>query len=398
MDRERLTELLRDPTQIAPEDLGDLRSMTERFPWFSGAHLLLAVGEHAQGDVLSNDPVRTPAAYLPSRAVLFDLTQAEAAPARPAMHVVKDIQPEPLSAPPSAAPPATPEAPPPASGASPPLVEEARPMLPEIFPEQSNATSLGSKVRSPVVEGPVHVAEEIRPLLPDGTPQSSDEFAPLPPALPTPASPAGADPLDSQIREAIMASGYDLGQFPSSPSEEPLEPLTVPPVTNAPAAPLPPPVAPEAPLAQPIQPVGRITKESRLRFTDWLTASDDTPEPLIARARIASAEAVSAPVPGPITPLASEALPDPKELIDRFIQQATPAAASVKAEFFTPQQAAKRSLQDEGLVSETLAKIYEQQGDIAKAKAAYARLAIIHPGKSVYFAALSKALEGRSNK
>ncbi|MEO8733259.1 MAG: hypothetical protein ABI373_02905, partial [Flavobacteriales bacterium] len=133
MDRERLTELLQDPAQVAVEDLGDLRSMTERFPWFSGAHLLLAVGEHAQGDVLSNDPVRTPEAYLPSRAVLFDLTQAEASPAPPPMHVVKEIQPElPLPVSQHAATPAAVEASPTVIERPPFVAEETKPILPDV--------------------------------------------------------------------------------------------------------------------------------------------------------------------------------------------------------------------------------------------------------------------------
>jgi len=396
MDRERLTELLQDPAQVAAGDLGDLRSMTDRFPWFSGAHLLLAVGEHAQGDVLSNDPVRTPAAYLPSRAVLFDLTQAEATPVPPPMHVVKDIQREtPAFA-------AMPETPPAVVAAQPAIAEETRSILPHVpfageVPaasalEELSAPPVHAEVPPAVTEGQVPIAEEMRPILQDSAIAIAEDIAS--PSAPT-VIPTGLDPLESQMREAIMASGYDLSRIPPPP-EEPKVELAAPQLVIE-AVPT---LALHAVTTAPVRPATRITKESRLRFTDWLTTSDEvSPEPTVAAVpSVSEVEAPAVPVPSSIIPLASEALPDPKEIIERFIQQANPTAAPVKAEFFTPQQAAKRSLQDDGLVSETLAKIYEQQGDIAKAKAAYARLAIIHPEKSVYFAALSKALEARSNK
>jgi tetratricopeptide (TPR) repeat protein len=94
---------------------------------------------------------------------------------------------------------------------------------------------------------------------------------------------------------------------------------------------------------------------------------------------------------------ASEALPSPEEIMDRFIQHESPAPIKAKAEFFSPQQAAKKSLLDAGLVSETLGRIYEKQGNFAKAKEVYEQLAQLDPRKSVYFAALSKALQGRMN-
>jgi hypothetical protein len=81
-----------------------------------------------------------------------------------------------------------------------------------------------------------------------------------------------------------------------------------------------------------------------------------------------------------------------------FIQQETPLPAP-KTAFFTPQQAAKRSLDDSaGLVTETLARIYAKQGNVAKAKAAYEKLALKYPDKSAYFAALSQALDAQQYK
>src|SRR5690349_15662731 len=75
MDREHLTRLVEDPTRVQRDDIADLKAMTERYPWFSGAHLLLAVGEHAAGDVLFDEQLRVAAAHLPSRAVLFDRSE-----------------------------------------------------------------------------------------------------------------------------------------------------------------------------------------------------------------------------------------------------------------------------------------------------------------------------------
>ncbi len=80
-------------------------------------------------------------------------------------------------------------------------------------------------------------------------------------------------------------------------------------------------------------------------------------------------------------------------LIDRFIQN-EPKIERKKASFFSPVNMGKMSIVDnEEIVSETLATIYAKQGDIEKAKKAYRQLALKFPEKSIYFAGLIKKLE-----
>jgi hypothetical protein len=159
-------------------------------------------------------------------------------------------------------------------------------------------------------------------------------------------------------------------------------PMTVPEVLPAAASPAPRPV---------------VARSSRLRFTDWLSQAASEPEAPGTGSEITTLptktvepSALTEAKP-PVAPAVS------RDLIDRFIEQESPAPAK-KTAFFTPQQAAKRSLDDTaGLVTETLARIYEKQGNLPKAIDAYRKLAVKYPEKSAYFAALSRSLEEQLN-
>ena len=84
-------------------------------------------------------------------------------------------------------------------------------------------------------------------------------------------------------------------------------------------------------------------------------------------------------------------------LIDRFIET-SPKIIPSKAEFYSPANQAKKSItEDEDLVSETLAKIYNQQGNILKARSSYQKLSLLFPEKLAYFAALISELDKAIN-
>jgi hypothetical protein len=69
-----------------------------------------------------------------------------------------------------------------------------------------------------------------------------------------------------------------------------------------------------------------------------------------------------------------------------------------KKEFFSPIKKAKESLSEETLpVSETLAKIYQAQGNISKAIYVYQQLSLIIPEKKSYFASQIKSLKKKIN-
>jgi hypothetical protein len=80
-------------------------------------------------------------------------------------------------------------------------------------------------------------------------------------------------------------------------------------------------------------------------------------------------------------------------IIDHFIQKEDEIVPK-RARFFTPEKAARESLEDKAtIVTETLARIYAQQGNISKAIMTYEKLSLLHPEKSSYFAALIKNLK-----
>ena len=85
-----------------------------------------------------------------------------------------------------------------------------------------------------------------------------------------------------------------------------------------------------------------------------------------------------------------------ESIIDKFIRE-EPRIVPSKSEFYSPGNMARKSAQEhEDLISETLARIYAQQGNISKAISTYERLALKLPQKKAYFASLIEDLLSRS--
>lgn len=83
-----------------------------------------------------------------------------------------------------------------------------------------------------------------------------------------------------------------------------------------------------------------------------------------------------------------------RQIIDKIIEADPGRIKLGNTKFFTPNTEAKQSLlENEHLVTETLAKIYALQGNISKAIRAYEILSLKFPQKSVYFASLIEKLK-----
>ncbi|MBO73296.1 MAG: hypothetical protein CMD35_06750 [Flavobacteriales bacterium] len=78
-------------------------------------------------------------------------------------------------------------------------------------------------------------------------------------------------------------------------------------------------------------------------------------------------------------------------LIDQFILNQP--KIKPKTEFYSPENMAKKSIEDsQAMVTETLARVYAEQGNMAKAKSIYEQLILKNPEKKSYFASLIKDL------
>lgn len=86
------------------------------------------------------------------------------------------------------------------------------------------------------------------------------------------------------------------------------------------------------------------------------------------------------------------------DLIDQFIKD-EPSLKPEKHEFYDPTDSAKRSIVDEeNIVSETLAEIYYDQGLYEKSIKIYEKLSLKFPEKSSYFAGQIKKVKEEINK
>ena len=75
------------------------------------------------------------------------------------------------------------------------------------------------------------------------------------------------------------------------------------------------------------------------------------------------------------------------KIIDVFLQTQPKISKNKKQSFFKPSETAKKSiLENQDLITETLAKVYKKQKHYEKAILAYQKLSLKYPQKSSYFA------------
>lgn len=132
-------------------------------------------------------------------------------------------------------------------------------------------------------------------------------------------------------------------------------------------------------------------------FAEWLAYSKGKkPEPekeeqkeILEPQEFIKVDEMREIAPEPVNqPVAKSNVPAFDGLLDKFIRE-SPSISRPKAEFYNPANMAKQSVEeDEDLVSETLAKLYEKQGHHKKAIRAYEKLCLIYPHKMAYFADL----------
>jgi hypothetical protein len=142
-------------------------------------------------------------------------------------------------------------------------------------------------------------------------------------------------------------------------------------------------------------------------FSDWLKFIENSPRALLHKSSAPDYHPISVPDPPanravqdnriPIehTPdiLVAEP-PDNLQAIDEFVAETAHVKDSVNV--IPVKQLADKSIEeDDELLSETLARIYEEQGLYNKAIRVYAKLSLKFPKKSVYFASLIKDLKSK---
>ena len=150
----------------------------------------------------------------------------------------------------------------------------------------------------------------------------------------------------------------------------------------------------EVPAADPEQvPVAEAPAEDLSPFAQWLLKRSSELGVEVGTGTTAEAAAPEAADAALEAPNEHGTRRKQQDLIDAFIAKDPQITPGRVAEFDPGDIARESIVEDESLVTETMARIYAKQGKLGKARKAYEMLALKYPEKSVYFANQLKKLE-----
>ncbi len=357
MNREKFHQQLSEPAILGSDSLQELEALTNEFPWFQGGRMLFLKALHNTENLSYPEALKKTAVYLSERKTLYTL-----------IHSVKKVAVQQV---------AIKETPKKVSE----FIEEKKKELQStsvteqlagtiktetdkksaaellansLTEEQKKKTPLDTlgvtgKKQEPVVDAESEILESTRSI--DQVKRQKTDFDEI--------KKAEAD-LTS-ISENITADAIQAGYESHAIEIKDREAEEIVSIENA------------------EQLRKKIGLSKKLDFAAWLKAIDEGVE---------LAEEVSE------KPVSSSTV---ENLIDKFITE-EPRMSKPKKEFYSPVNMAKQSvLDDENLVTETLARIYMKQEKYQKAIRAYEVLSLKFPDKKRYFAALIEEIRNKES-
>lgn len=343
MQQQQFIDIIKQPSKIEQTHLSDLEVLINEYPFFESAHLLYTKGLHKLQSINYSKQLRKTAIVANSRSVLYELIhQQDIVPAQNTVEEVPVVKLEDVK------------------------VDET--VEAEVTPKQQSGpvtvTNNDIKViyintvSNPTVTPEKLIKEE------EITTQEIDIVKQIENDTEAPVQDFDVDKLNKDIEIEIskgIVQSYvqtDIIKTPELAKEEKVEPSS---------------------------------------FTDWLKTIQKEAHTFQTESKKVEPE-ISKNLENEQKTVKidkkSSVFDEKRQLIDKIIESDPGRIKLGTNKFFTPATDAKQSLlENEHLVTETLAKIYALQGNISKAIRAYEILSLKFPQKSVYFASLIEKLK-----